>query len=106
MFAVVVDIGQAHHHRMTGAGFWQRFLLARNDHRTTAKRKLDSVFSYAQPFYESKGATEPIRGFAHISIRKHWDKQRWKAWIGLFSFLRHSDSALTDTHFVRTVPDT
>jgi hypothetical protein len=70
---VAVDIGHAHHHRLTRPGFWQRFLLAGNDNRTTAKRKLGSVFSYAQPFYESKGATEPIHGFAHISIRKHWD---------------------------------
>jgi hypothetical protein len=78
MFAVVVDIGHAHHQRMNGAGFWRRFLLAGNDHRTTAKRELDSVFSYAQAFYESKGATERIHGFAHISIRKHSDNTAGK----------------------------
>ncbi len=73
MLAVAVDIGHAHHHRLTRSGLWERFLLAGNDHRATAKRKLGSVFSYSQPFYESKRATEPIHGFAHISIRKHWD---------------------------------
>jgi hypothetical protein len=104
VFVVFVDVGYAHHYRVTdpacrpcrqrarvgGSRRRSAWVHAQsgNDDGTLAEGELGTVLPNPQPFYEPERAAKLLDRLAHVGVGKHWDNHaEWHGAVRQYSGL-------------------